>query len=531
MRASLLAAAALLLVGPAYAQDVSVVSNALPNSQPGGPVVYFITVRSAGTATNVTFTDVTPTETTFIAAGYPSSAVCSTPPVGGTGTFSCTMAALSGTNQFFLEVQVDAAAPQGTIISNTATVTASNDPNTANNSATSTSTVSGPLYVTTDVAVASSGPPIAMAGSEITYAITIVNKGPVDAANVAFVDAIPATATLISVAQTSGPAFTCTTAPPGSRGGVRCAVESLRNGASATFEIAVRVDPGCPPSFIHNDVSITSDTANLIGPKEDLALTQVTAVPGSTADLAISIRKPRSVPPGALINSYIDVINTGPADATGVTFSFDVPPETWFMDVTPPDGVTCAAPPAASRGMVICTVPKLLNEQAMTFVMSIEVSTKPAVASIAETATIATGMDPDMTYNSATATVLIDVAEMSIRQTADKFFVGAGRPVTYTIEVANAGPATASGVTVSDVLPPGATLVSMSAPHGVCNATSCSFASLGSGSSETLTVTIDAPDVAGRIVNTATVKSTTADASSKNNTSTAAVMVVIPIKK
>src|SRR5207248_2371524 len=124
-------------------------------------------------------------------------------------------------------------------------------------------------------------------------------------------DAIPATATLVSVAQTSGPTFTCTTAPPGSRGGVRCAVASLKNGASATFDIRVRVDPGCPSTPIHNDVSITSDTANLIGPKDDLAATRVTAVPGSTADVAISIRKPRSVPPGALINSYIDVINTG----------------------------------------------------------------------------------------------------------------------------------------------------------------------------------------------------------------------------
>jgi uncharacterized repeat protein (TIGR01451 family) len=532
VRASLLVAAALLLAGPVSAQDLSVVNSALQSAQPGGPIVYFINVKNAGAAaTNVTFTDVIPPNTTFISESHPSAATCSTPEVGGTGTVSCTMTALSGTVQFFLEVQVDAAAAQGTIISDTASVTSSNDPNSANNSATTTVPVSGALYVTTDVAVASSGPPTALAGAEIGYTVTVVNKGPVDAANVAFVDAIPATATLVSVVQTSGPPFACTTAPPGSRGGVRCAVDRLGNGASATFNVTVRVDPGCPSTSIHNDVSITSDTANLIGPKEDRAETLVTSVPGSTADVAISIRKPRSVPPGALINSYIDVINTGPADASDVTFSFDVPPETWFMDVTPPDGITCSAPAAASRGIVTCNVPKLLNEQTMTFVMSIEVSTKPAVASIAETAKVATGMDPDMTYNSATATVLIDVADLSIRQRADKFFVAAGRPVTFTIEVTNGGPATASGVTVSDSIPSGATLVSVSAAQGVCNAASCSFVSLASGATATVTVTIDAPDAPGRIINSAAVKSTTADASSKNNASTAAVMVVIPVKK
>ena len=508
------------------------VINALPNAQPGGPIVYFINVKNAGAAsTNVTFTDVVPPNTTFIGEAHPSAATCSTPVVGGTGTVSCSMSALSGTAQFFIEVQVDAAAAQGTIISDTASVTSSNDPNPANNSATTAVTISGPLYVTTDVAVSSSGPPTALAGAEIGYGVTVVNKGPVDAANVAFVDAIPETATLVSVAQTSGPAFACTTAPPGSRGGVRCAVDRLTNGASATFDITVRVDPGCPSTSIHNDVSITSDTANLIGPKADRAETLVTAIPGTTADLAVSIRKPRSVPPGALINSYIDVINTGPADASDVTFSFDVPPETWFMSVTPPDGITCATPATASRGVVTCSVPRLLNEQTMTFLMSIEVSTKPAVASIAETATIAATTDPDMTYNSATATVLIDVADLSIRQRADKFFVAAGRAVTFTIEVTNGGPATAFGVTVSDSIPTGATLVSLSAPQGVCGAGSCSFASLASGATATVTVTIDAPDVAGRIVNRATVKSTTTDASSKNNASTAAVMVVLPVKK
>src|SRR5205823_3914765 len=121
-------AAALLFVGPAHAQDLSMVSSALSNAQPGGPIVYFIIVRNTGAAaaTNVTFTDVIPPNTAFIAGVSPSSAVCSTPPVGSTGTFACTMATLNGSTQFFLEVQVDAAAQQGTVISNIASVTSGN---------------------------------------------------------------------------------------------------------------------------------------------------------------------------------------------------------------------------------------------------------------------------------------------------------------------------------------------------------------------------------------------------------------------
>jgi uncharacterized repeat protein (TIGR01451 family) len=540
MRVCLPLAAALLLIPPAAraqdSADVSVASAAFSNGQPGGPILYFITLKNSGpgAASNVTFTDVIPPNTTFIAEDHPDGIACSSPSVGGTGTVSCTMPTLqNGANALlFIEVEVDAAAPSGTTILNTAAVASANDPNSANNSASSTTSVAGPVYVKADLSIESSGPAAAMAGTPVTYSVTVTNKGPADAMHVSFVDGIPADSTFISGAQTAGPAFTCLTAAPGGRRGMRCTIDTLQNGASATFTIAARVDPGCPTGMIANQATINSDTPDLILPNEATTDTAITAMPGSTADLSLTIGSQRSAPPGGLILSSIEVINTGPADATNVTLTYGVPPETTFMSVTAPDGATCSTPDAGGTGTVACSIPTLRNEQSMIFNMSVEINPVLSADAISETATVASGTaDPDMSYNSATATVLIDAADLSITQTADNLSVPPGAIIHYTIHVANRGPASAGGVTVVDSLPPGAAFVSASASQGSCSVASCALGNIASGGSAMVTVTITAPATAQTVINSASVSSSTRDPSSKNNSAKTSVIVVIPVKR
>ncbi len=111
-----------------------------------GNVIYAITVHNSGpaAATAVSLSDVVPTNTTFVSLTAPAGWTCSTPAVGGTGTVSCTNPSLaSGASAAFtLVVNVNAATPNGTIITNTAAASSSTtDPNTGNNSATATTTV------------------------------------------------------------------------------------------------------------------------------------------------------------------------------------------------------------------------------------------------------------------------------------------------------------------------------------------------------------------------------------------------------
>ncbi len=100
-------------------------------------------------------TDTPPARTTFRSLAVPAGWTCTTPPVGGAGGFTCTtpLLAASSSATFTLELDVACDFPNGTLVSNTATVAGqTDDPNPANNTATATVTVSNPTPVITGLA-------------------------------------------------------------------------------------------------------------------------------------------------------------------------------------------------------------------------------------------------------------------------------------------------------------------------------------------------------------------------------------------
>ena len=157
MRLVRVAAAAVMLtllsVGPAMAGivvDLSVLKSDAPDPvAPGANLLYTISVNNAGPlpAGNVSLSDTLPAGTTFVSFTSPVGWTNTTPPVGGTGTVTSTIASLpAGLAAFTLTVQVGAGVANGTVITNTATVASSDfDPTPANNSSTATTTVSVPV--------------------------------------------------------------------------------------------------------------------------------------------------------------------------------------------------------------------------------------------------------------------------------------------------------------------------------------------------------------------------------------------------
>ena len=98
------------------------------------------------------------------------------------------------------------------------------------------------------------------------------------------------------------------------------------------------------------------------------------------------------------------------------------------------------------------------------------------------------------------------------------------KSVTYTIVVTNHGPAVASNVVVTDVLPPGATLVSATTTQGSCAGTStivCTVGTLSPSGSATITLAVTFPPTTTTFSNTATVASANPDTNPGNNSSTA----------
>jgi uncharacterized repeat protein (TIGR01451 family) len=115
-------------------------------------------------------------------------------------------------------------------------------------------------------------------------------------------------------------------------------------------------------------------------------------------------------------------------------------------------------------------------------------------------------------------------ADLSISKSDSPDPIFAGRELTYTLTVSNGGPADATGVTVTDTLPPGVTFNSASASQGSCSqaggTVTCNLGGLGSGAPPA-TVTIKVtPQTAGTITNTASVSGNEEDPAPGNNTDT-----------
>jgi uncharacterized repeat protein (TIGR01451 family) len=176
------------------------------------------------------------------------------------GTF-----ASGATATFRLVVNVNANTSDGTVLSNTVSVTASTcDPNPANNSATEkTDVVSGATMADLSVTKTDDVDPVGQ-GSDLTYTIIVNNPGPGDAQNVSVSDQIPANTTFRTFTQTSGPAFVLTSPPPDSASGTVTATSgTFASGATATFELVVNVDTDAQvDSFITNTVTVTSSTSD-----------------------------------------------------------------------------------------------------------------------------------------------------------------------------------------------------------------------------------------------------------------------------
>jgi len=100
--------------------------------------------------------------------------------------------------------------------------------------------------------------------------------------------------------------------------------------------------------------------------------------------------------------------------------------------------------------------------------------------------------------------------------------------LTYSIVVTNAGPGAATTVTVTDVIPPGASYVSATPSQGSCVGTStviCNLGTIANGGNASIALTVTAT-AAGSLSNTATVSAgAQPDTNLTNNSSTSTVPV------
>lgn len=230
----------------------------------GTALTYTITVTNNGpdAAQDVMVSDAIPAGTTFVSATPSSGGACAAPPVGGSGTVTCSWSGETppaGVHSAIVVVQVSPSVPQGTIISDLADTTAPNpDTDRIDNSATAMTDV----VAEADLAVTKNDTPDpVLPGTNLVYTIDVINNGPSDAISVVFNEAVPANTTFKSLTVPSG--WSCVTPPVDGTGTINCATPSMAAGTSASFKIIVRVSSAVLPSTaISNTVTIGSDTTD-----------------------------------------------------------------------------------------------------------------------------------------------------------------------------------------------------------------------------------------------------------------------------
>ncbi len=123
---------------------------------------------------------------------------------------------------------------------------------------------------------------------------------------------------------------------------------------------------------------------------------------------------------------------------------------------------------------------------------------------------------------SRTVTVPAD-ADMAVTMTGDPDPVPVGAALTYRITVTNGGPDDAAGIRVSDVLPAGTSLISVTPSQGSCTeadgVVECVLGTLAQGTAAAIELVVT-PSVPGTIENTAVVRAVETDGVAGNNRAT-----------
>lgn len=327
----------------AGAADTSLTKTADPNPVLAGTnLTYTLTASNEGPsdAASVSLSDPLPAGTTFVSLSAPGGWSCSTPAVGANGTVTCSSALLLvGSEVFTVVVAVDPTLADGTVLTNTATLTAAtSDPNPGDTSATTNTTVNtlADLSITKTDRVDPVAP-----GQDLSYTIVVTSTGPSAALNASWTDTLPAGTTFVSL--TSAPGWSCSTPAVGGTGVVTCTLAALATG-SFNFTLVVHVDSTVAGGTqIDNTATLSSSTAD--PDATDLIGTANTTV---SSPAAISATKTVSgdLRPGGLITYTIVISNAGPAvqgDNAGDELTDTLPAELVLESASASSGTVATA--------------------------------------------------------------------------------------------------------------------------------------------------------------------------------------------
>jgi len=454
---------------------------------------------------------------------------------GADGLEGGTLGISNGSASFAFQVKVGVTAG-GTTIKNTATLTYRTA--TTSTAATyDTPTTSTPVVQVADLSVSKViSPRTVTTGAPMSATIIVSNSGPNTATGIQVTDPMIDSFATSSWDVSGAPGTTCTTP---TLSGVKTLVCNVPNLAKSQ-QAAIVVNGSLPANTPVSQTTLTDNaqvTHTTFDPDYSNNVSSDTVPVNQRADLVVTqTPSVTMVTPGQRVTYTVQMKNNGPSDATSVSLTDLVPPESSgilsVVSVTPNDpNLVCA--PASATGTT-CTMTRLAAGQTVTATVVAQTSPSAAVGStITHNATVSSStVDPDTTNNTVSTVGAIGVpsADMRMTMTASPSTATAGNTITYTLTATNWGPSDASGVNIADSMPVTLTNISATTDRGECTVVgqnvgcelgtmpaSTTLGAAGATAVIRITGTV-APSAQGSTIATqALVSSSTADPDSSNN--------------
>ena len=469
----------------------------------GNELTYTIWITNSGPlpAQNVRVTDTLPGGMTWIA---------STPSQGTCTTLTCDLGTLNpgGVATVNIRVRVNSNTSEGTLANQVIVGT-----DTPDDPANNTATVSTAVQTQADLSLTlRDEPDPVVAGTLLTYTLTLTNAGPSDARGVQVTLTLPSGLTILGLSPSQG---TC--------GMSTCALGDVPAGGTATLLLQARVNAGTPAGSLTLSAQASASTPDP-NPANNTAAETTTVQ--TQADLALTMNDaPDPVLAGAWLTYTLTLANTGPSDAQSVA-----------VELALPDGVTPIAwiPSQGSCADATCTLGTLPAGNIARITVTTQVNSRilPGTTLSAIARATSTTPDPNSANNTATAFTTVQTqADLSLTLRDEPDPVVAGTLLTYTLTLTNAGPSDAQGVVLTLTLPiswqvDGFTPISGCSLDG--NRIICAMGTMPAEAVQTLLVTGTVPAEVPEgmvLIAQAEVRAGTPDANSGNNEALASTEV------
>jgi uncharacterized repeat protein (TIGR01451 family) len=433
---------------PDATADIALSASASGPAVPGQPLTWTVTVTNHGPSVA---DSVTVTQTVPLRPGERiTSAISSVGPcaVRQPGAVTCDLGRLDDGATVRILVGQALAADRTEAATTSATVAAGTaDAGTTDNNATASAAPQriADLWLTGGVTGADG-----LLGGQPTVSLQLTNDGPgVIPAGVKASVTLPDPVHLAATGSSAGCAgagqvVTCTLDKPlgvGTKSAVGLTVKGTA-APSSPLKYVVTADPPAGTS--------DPEPAN-----NKATLTNAVGVP----DLAVSVSGAADpVNAGTTVPLTYTVTNHGNSDVTGVA-----------VTATMPDGIRLDSSPTgctATGQKVTCpTVSNLAagGSAAMVVTLSIDPARPAGMALHAVRAAAAGQADPEVAY---APIAVVRQASLGLSASRAEGPLSAGRPVSYDVTVHNFGPATATGVVITDRLPDAVRLGSATVPAG-----------------------------------------------------------------